>query len=483
MYTTKKNNFSLLKSCSAWLLLTVALLLIGCNEIDEPVMPPPAGDEVTVSIKLNVPGMKIPTTYAGDVPPEQKIDTVDVVVFTDNGVNFLTRIEGVVVKEGMGDGNRAAIYATLPQVSNCNLVVVANARQSVNDAIAALGMSFVKTAFLEKLTLNFGTHWPTETGAFRSLPMYGESGVMNITATLSSAAVKVDLLRMMARIDVKMDDPASALKAVHLYSYKKAGYIAPMWNPATGAVDFTPVIPNIPNVPENNTTAFYSYAYNVESGATEIAKKIYTFEAEPTTDNATYREYHPGLVVAATYGGTTYYYRVNFTAEDGNYLPLLRNHKYVVRISNVDGKGYLLADDAWKANTVSSNLKVKILEYNEGEYSKWVFDGQNMLAVSCNTLNLTNAAYATPNLAEVAVFSDYEPTTSSPIIWNAALVDAGFGTSWLQFYPTSGGTVNFTNHKDIVRLSVNSNPSDARRAILRITSGLLSKDVIIEQSN
>ena len=479
MYTIKKQNHLPLRVLMVGLLLVAALFLAGCNDRlnDEPVALPD-GEEVNVSLNLAVPGMKVPVTYA--VPSDRQIAEIDVLAFNNSTQAFVARAEGSLVSEGTGDGNRAIITAVLPKVNGCVLVVVANARASVNAAVGTLGASFTKKDLLSLLTVSLGSdpRWPSASGLFKPLPMYGESGAVNITSTLTSSAVSVDLVRMVARIDVKMNDAASELKAIHVYNSKGAGYVSPIWDPATGVVDFASTIPNVPAVPGNVITTPSSYVCTVESGVTGFAGLIFAFESQAMTDVAAERDKLPGLVVSATYGGTPYFYRVDFTDSKGNFIPLLRNHKYIININQVAGRGYATAAEAWASLGETSNLRAKILSCDEGQFGSWAFNGQNMLAIESSLLNAASNGVSAPAYTELAVFTDYEPVGVNT--WSAQLIDAGFGTAWAQI--VSGYDAGSAlNTESVVRLRFDANNIMPREVTLRITAGSLVKDVTIVQ--
>ncbi|MFR7812455.1 MAG: hypothetical protein ACLU4N_26255, partial [Butyricimonas faecihominis] len=87
------------------------------------------------------------------------------------------------------------------------------------------------------------------------------------------------------------------------------------------------------------------------------------------------------LVVKGKYRGEDYYYRVDFTrtageAADVVCMPLYRNHKYVVTITDAEGIGYKTFKEALHASGVLSNLKTSILIVNLEGINHIVYDGQ-----------------------------------------------------------------------------------------------------------
>lgn len=63
-------------------------------------------------------------------------------------------------------------------------------------------------------------------------------------------------------------------------------------------------------------------------------------------------------------------------------MPLLRNYKYEVKIINAAGIGYDSANEAFNSYSVISNLKTRIISYDEGEMKDINYNGQYYLSMS-----------------------------------------------------------------------------------------------------
>ena len=156
-----------------------------------------------------------------------------------------------------------------------------------------------------------------------------------------------------------------------------------------------------------------------------MAGKIYTYEAVKNV--AADPKNGVCLVVKGKYRGEDYYYRVDFTrtageAADVVCMPLYRNHKYVVTITDAEGIGYKTFKEALHASGVLSNLKTSILIVNLEGINHIVYDGQFFMGVERRTLDLP---YGISRQLTYRVSSDYHGA------WEARVIDSDANT-WLR---------------------------------------------------
>ena len=183
-------------------------------------------------------------------------------------------------------------------------------------------------------------------------------------------------------------------------NYNTSGYIAPKWDETTGVLvpdpytaNKNPMIP-VPSGKQPGTEeAAMKYGYKQAANAPGalMAGKIYTYEAVKNV--AADPKNGVCLVVKGKYRGEDYYYRVDFTrtageAADVVCMPLYRNHKYVVTITDAEGIGYKTFKEALHASGVLSNLKTSILIVNLEGINHIVYDGQFFMGVERRTLDL-----------------------------------------------------------------------------------------------
>ncbi len=81
------------------------------------------------------------------------------------------------------------------------------------------------------------------------------------------------------------------------------------------------------------------------------------------------------------------FFRIDYLKRTGTeadatyeYLPLLRNHRYLVNITEVGGPGFDTEEDARKGP--AANIMYNVVVWNESTMSNVQYDGQYMLGVS-----------------------------------------------------------------------------------------------------
>ena len=83
------------------------------------------------------------------------------------------------------------------------------------------------------------------------------------------------------------------------------------------------------------------------------------------------------------------FFRIDYLKRTGaeadatyEYLPLLRNHRYLVNIKAVGGPGFDTEEDARKGP--AANIMYNVVVWNESTMSDVLYDGQYMLGVSAD---------------------------------------------------------------------------------------------------
>ncbi len=464
-----------------------------------------------MTIRVNVPGMATPSTRAFDETQEKQVNALDVLVFR-NSDNRLVQCVPIASADIVSGGDGWVFKIKDPALTgNITVAVAANAPDEVGQMLSITGFSEAgqiypaKTAVLEALQYAFaGTKWVTSGAGAMYLPMYGEVSVPG--SVYASASQSIDLKRMVARIDVMNavapDGTAVAgnfkLTAVHLVNYNQAGYIAPKWDASTGAlVTEDPQMPNAGGTIDLNKKTWTQdgdqqiYTVGEPVGGTQsITGEIYTFESwaaysdsqDPGAANPAAPATATRLVLQGEYtdadGTRTYWYPVDFVyphddaAETTKYMPLLRNHRYVVSIDAAGGGGYGSIGEAVAAYSTLSNLKTRIIAYNEGDLRYIAFDGQYMIGVGKKEVAISKEAQT----VALALFTD------NPAGWNAAIrCDAADG-NWLTFPGASGAS---SAGGATLGLLASANPGPgSRTATVTLTAGRnRTVAVTVTQSN
>lgn len=471
-----------------------AVLLLGlggCVSETREDIPPvvtPGDKQTELTFKVQVPEQAIPGQTRATAADEV-ISSIDLLLFDNNG----DYEDHKTVVVGTMTDNKLTFSIKL-DAGTYNVVTIANFATE----IATLKSGFVglnKAGVLDLLATSETGKWNIST---TKIPMYGETGTIAVSPGMSP--VSMNLTRMLARIDVKVTAPTAdfELENILLCNYHTAGYVAPKWNTSTGAI-ITPAHTDT-NIPGSATAVTGASAALVYTpGSQTYEGQIYTFEADKAVDGTTNdagRINAPCLLVKGKYnGGKSYWYRIDFTKaptptemadpdwdpSQVEYLPLLRNYRYVVDITEASGIGYEYSTDALAAYSVISNLKVRLMCYDEGEVGDIVFNGQYYLGVGSAEVELSPGATISNVLALTnypggwAIDTDYGSGTG--------ITYEGLENGWLT---PSQGTVTTANgivKADLVLAApVNTSGAD-RVAYVHIKAGRLTHKVKVTQTS
>ncbi|MDR2844142.1 MAG: FimB/Mfa2 family fimbrial subunit, partial [Candidatus Symbiothrix sp.] len=380
------------------LYLLIGLLTVSsCSQEDLNVKTNLSGGQQEVVINLSVPfEFAQPQLRSMDRTAEEKIDCIDVLIF-DKDDQLDTIVEGRIIKP-------KELRATLPFKNNMRLVLIANAHEQVRALQSSLSTSSVRDkktllAKLEFSALNSDGSWNTSEGYTR-FPMWGEASTLISVTPATSGTVPVatiSLLRMIAKIDVEVSGGAVnkfKLKNVRLYNYVSKGRIVPDSVKVTDN-QITVTAPTLPvDYTQPSAPVFTDYTDFSAPGVMDKAMRgvIYAFEtkapdiSEPS-DAAC-------LVVGGEFEETMSYYRIDFWDKTKEvFLPLLRNNHYVVKITNVMGRGYATPEEAFKNKGV--NVAYDILQWNEdvnADIKNVIFDNYYYLGISRDAFQFAKGA-------------------------------------------------------------------------------------------
>ena len=332
---------------------------------------------------------------------------------------------------------------------------------------------------------------------YTAFPMWGESGAEKITGSTNSLSMAIPMLRMIAKINVQLDETVSGLtnkfkmKSVHLYNTNTSGHVVPSIAAVKEEIRNTSqryLFVEEPTVPSDAVLSKGPIEYTdfTAPGTPDVAMKgaIYTFETKAPSNED--RMKATCLVIGGLYGDDTNetYYRVDFFESDGKTLrDILRNYQYVVNITDVKGRGHESVDVAYKSKSV--NMVAETLYWNEAGLGNNVFDGQNILSVSQDSYFFSRDAKTSKEEDNVLnIMTDYKTTaTAGKSGWYVEkIVDATDGTTkvgWVDLSPDQGVADNPAE----VFLTVEENKTTTERsAIIWIAAGRLRYPVKVTQS-
>ncbi len=399
-----------LKIVSAVLLL-ILLTLYGCVRDDDYI------EDINSSsstIAIKVPGMYLPTVRSMNQVAEEKVKQVDILFFQNGpgGLQLMPVGGGNLYTNGRitsqaGPDITFDIWFSLA-AGQYNMLVVANAHDVVQQLQqnGLINPGDSKVSVLEKLVYTNTNKWNVDAANYTPIPMLGEAATVTVSSNglITGSIPVINMTRMLASIDIDNVASGFTLTDVHLYNYNTVGRIAPKWDAQGNITSIVSTIPNLPAAPLKQPGPF-----NYIVSQIPFRGEIYTFESDAATDvSESNRINATCLVIGGIYQSQTYYYRVDFCDVNGNYMPLLRNFKYKIQITQASGPGYSSMSEALNSYTVPSNLKVRIITYDLSSMRDVVFNGQYMIALDKS--DFTFASNASTQLIQdykVTIFTDY----------------------------------------------------------------------------
>ncbi|MDR2775350.1 MAG: FimB/Mfa2 family fimbrial subunit [Tannerella sp.] len=354
---------------------------------------PSTGNETQVNFSIVVPS---PSPYSSptqtrstkSVPDEGAVDMVHLLLFEEiNGVRtYRYRIQADNINAI--SNTQKTFHVNLP-TGIYDIVVLANAQEILNNSGAAFGDT--KESVLDALVETN----PGKDNIF--IPMWGQQDnrhIDNRTDFTGNNAVK--MIRMVAKIEVEvMPDAAGTnnenfkLTDIRLYNYSAQGALVPDRN--TWPPDNKAVLPSEPAMPGGYATARYP-----ENTPLIFNRTLFYAYETPAGGKGQAMPFNTCLVIGGSYRGrATSYYRVDFTDKNQPdiFLPLLRNHHYLVKVIDVTGDGYPTPEIAFDATR--SDMETTVTGWNDSGMSDVVVDRQNSLEVSKNEFIFTNSAQTT----------------------------------------------------------------------------------------
>lgn len=145
-------------------------------------------------------------------------------------------------------------------------------------------------------------------------------------------------------------------------------------------------------IPENeNEKIKVKYSFNLATDKDNygLEQEIYAFEAAEGSSEQ--QNENTCLVIGGKFKNETSYYRIDFTRNDGSgvlYLPLLRNHRYIVLVKEIQGKGYASAEEAFEAGP--SNIEAEVMNWNESDDIRYiVVNGHQFMGFTRRAIHFT----------------------------------------------------------------------------------------------
>lgn len=219
------------------------------------------------------------------------------------------------------------------------------------------------------------------------LVMYGETA--GTVTPGSKVEVDIQLLRSVAKVEVSLGDEVKpeVFTLEELYIYKASNRYAA-----------------IPSFSGGNTVL------TIPAGQNELKKfkagskaEVYLPESKVIFGNGdaigdANHQNRCAIVVGGKYNGsgTSSYYRIDFTARNAAdqsaasvFMDVLRNHRFIVKITSVGSVGELTPDEAYKS--VKSSISAGVIDWVD-ENRDIVFDGESWVSIETKHVEFADGA-------------------------------------------------------------------------------------------
>ncbi|SUJ06434.1 Major fimbrial subunit protein (FimA) [Sphingobacterium spiritivorum] len=450
------------------MLCIYSLTLLSCVKDKFPTDTQDQQNTTDVTFAVTLPGLSQDiSTYAITENEENKLSTVDVLVFKVAGVNetFSYKVKGRNIKPLTANSSQFQVSLVTDMTANVayRLVVIANARAEV-DGIN-ISANEQKATTLGKLIVNKQGVWKTNSVTdYNPLPMWGESAPVAINNNLT-APISLSLLRTQARVDVNVSaqaQPVFSMTSISVYNTNANARIAPLpasYNTATQKVTTV----SLPDVLQTNAGPLL---YTIQSPL-KSEHEIYLFEKGRIMNSGVPAP--PGdtksasLIIGGHYNGSSVetYYKIEFLSNEAipAPLPLLRNHKYVFNILQVGGAGYATKEMAMTGKPSNMQVTTTIVDLNDMPIV--YFDEHYYLALQTELLIYpTLEARSEPYKIYTNFPSGWTYTSDSP---------------WLTVSPNGANTA-------YINIAANTGtPPTTREGILTISAGKIRAKIKVVQ--
>jgi len=443
------------------------ILMTSC--VSDEIISPPKGDENMITLSIPIPKEESTTQEIAE-SVENIIETLDILSFDEND-NFDYHTVG---RPADGNNTGTDIQYFNARVKSLNrrqtFIVIANARSEVDDFLRTyLGnesAGITKEELFKKLKRvhGDGVKWNVATTPYEKLPMWGESEPLILGNTLSSTVI-VPVLRMVARIDVKLDNDISNLtiESIGIRNAKREGYIIP--DGAKIGFEDGKIKAITASADAATLTHSTPIEYNFPS-VRDISRTIYTFESAAAENH----EAATCLIIGGKYGTdeNTTYYRIDFFNADGkSYRDILRNHRYFVQITSVKGRGYTTEEEAF--NCKSSNMSTDILEWDEEKMNHITLNDKYYLALNKNKWIFSREEHTPLNTNNKLTI-----TTDFPGGWKASSSEDWLKLSRYESYSAGQEKISILPDENEIE--------EERIGYISITAGLLKHTIKITQN-
>lgn len=369
-------NHTHIKSLLSKLLIIFlgTFFLTECVIDEETDIIPNKKDAVYINLKLDVPAQSLPirtrNTKQNKID-ETALNNLKVLVFNKEKNTEVFEYEAEYTTEDQKNLiiklKKTDAVITLALLANYNLQLP-NAGTSIEN--------FKKALIYEAPII-------TDQG----IPMWREQKGLIVTQNMTT---EIRLTRATARIDVLINpaktDGTFTLQEVQVFNANSKGYVAT-----------TATLPFVPLDQEKKEQTYTATNNTVEN-------QIYI--AESFKEEA---DKHLYLVIKGIYEKSECYYRLDIleteSKEKKEHCPILRNHLYQLKITDIKGKGWSTLEEA-KNNGTSHDVEYNVKTWNEGITDMWTHN-EYYFGVSSKGIKIQGKAGSTAYLEYQTNIKDF----------------------------------------------------------------------------
>ncbi|MCC8174041.1 MAG: hypothetical protein LIO65_06605 [Odoribacter sp.] len=342
------------------IVLVFSFSAISCTNEDLTITPD-SEDDTLVHLTITTPGSSLPkATTRATIDTEYNISDIRILVFSEsNGTyRFNYMMQGQQIRPDDTNPQKTHFSACLKTSEEpIRLLFVANSESVFTNYTPVFNQT--EEEVRKKVVTEHVGNYETK------IPMFGEKNLSSLNATEVNK-INLTMLRAVGRVDVEVDLDMDKsrnfiIESVHIYRSNDKVQVIPdreVTNESATKV-------NAPSVP-SDAMVTPAYSKQVDYLGESAIHKLYVSEATHIADANNQHFNATCVVVGGYYNGeqTPTYYRADFNSEQVGHPfgQVLRNHRYLFKIRQVNGSGWETPDEAAENRSTLIVTEIKTWE-------------------------------------------------------------------------------------------------------------------------
>lgn len=370
-------------------LLAVASL-ISCSKDKLTPVGAEAGSAL-VQLSIYTPSSSVPQKTKNAEADESAVDRIKLVVLQKSGNEYRYRymVDGQQIVQDATDSKRTKFNALLKSSDvPLKILLLANHNDVFSSAqlVADMDEAEVKQLLIDSFRDDLEG----------DLPIYGELNLEQLDAEQPNSFA-VTMLREVARVDVNntIDEDFSEkfrLESVSIYRANDRISVVPDASAMQTEGKMTVSSASVPST----ATTYEPYSRQVAADGDLSIIKTYLPESLPVTDVNQQTATATCVVVGGYYAddAVATYYRIDFDSglEGHPFGQVLRNHKYIFNIKQVNGRGWETPEEAAENEATAITATIQI--WDELTSEMWFTGDENYIGISSRLVILNYFAYS-----------------------------------------------------------------------------------------